>query len=456
MKKLIGTIFLISLVMGCIQEEQEGTPPKTLSQSIDLPKEVEFLGSYEIERGISQVYSDDSPIITFLKDNHIYLFDRTTGEMLWDYIYPGELITHFAFSLGANYIVISTTNPNKVILFNIEGKKLWEYELDTESHPTQLAISGNGALVVVGSGFPENKLYFIKGGKLIKKYEYSKRETKIGAISINYDGSCTVAGSGYMCSSIFFFDKKGNLLWEYKWERRSKALFSNVTKAFISSDGNFGFAIYDSTHGACFFNKDGVFYDYEADPCPDIVASYGTEEGAIILNADGTLLKVDKNGEISEHKIWEGKILVSDQHGVYGSGILINGKCKKIERIEISSDRDYIGVLTKDKQLIFFNKEGKILWKKIFRDLMDFCIANNKVLIYKGFFEGDISVIDKNGTTIWDWSLRDNSKIIGSTLFHARFYKILYSSKNNIFVTTKISKEDKAELFFFKINDVLE
>jgi len=189
---------------------------------------------------------------------------------------------------------------------------------------------------------------------------------------------------------------------------------------------------------------------------PDIVASYGTEEGAIILNADGTLLKVDKNGEISEHKIWEGKILVSDQHGVYGSGILINGKCKKIERIEISSDRDYIGVLTKDKQLIFFNKEGKILWKKIFRDLMDFCIANNKVLIYKGFFEGDISVIDKNGTTIWDWSLRDNSKIIGSTLFHARFYKILYSSKNNIFVTTKISKEDKAELFFFKINDVLE
>ena len=36
--------------MGCIQEEQEGTPPKTLSQSIDLPKEVEFLGSYEIEK----------------------------------------------------------------------------------------------------------------------------------------------------------------------------------------------------------------------------------------------------------------------------------------------------------------------------------------------------------------------------------------------------------------------
>jgi len=50
MKKLIGTIFLISLVIGCIQEEQESTPPKTLSQSIDLPKEVEFLGSYEIEK----------------------------------------------------------------------------------------------------------------------------------------------------------------------------------------------------------------------------------------------------------------------------------------------------------------------------------------------------------------------------------------------------------------------
>ena len=452
MKKLIETIFLIALVMGCIQEEQKQT--NTLPYDLELPEEVEFIGSYEMEReslGSSFVAFSEDFLITILEKSRIHVFDRTEGKKILEYTCQGR-ITHFAFSSDKEYLTISTVNPNNILLLNKKGKQIWEYKLedDEEYQVREIAISGNGSLVVAGLGAFESyrtRIYFIKNGKLIKSYTYPELETYLGVISTNYEGSYTVVGTGYLDSKITLFDKNGEILWEYKWKRRSKALFSNVTKAFISDDGTFGAAIYDGNCGACFFNERGVFYDYEADPAPFIVSSHFDEKEVVLLNGDGRLSYIDRRGIKKEYRVWNGRVLYSPQHGLYDA--------------EISGNREYIIVLTCDdnkNSVIFLNREGEMLWKKEIKNIIDFYIVNNRVLLYEDTFKGNISIIDQGGEVVWSWSLKDYIDIVGVSLFDFRtpqFYKVCYVEESDVFLTTKLIEGNKVKLFFFKINDVL-
>ncbi|MEA1992791.1 MAG: PQQ-binding-like beta-propeller repeat protein [Euryarchaeota archaeon] len=441
MKKGIAIIFLISLVMGCIQEQT-----KILPQGLELPKGVEFIESYEMERksrGSSLVAVSEDDFITILEKNRIHVFDRTEGKKILEYTCRGR-ITHFVFSSDKEYLAISTANPNNILLLNKKGKKFWEYRLDDdeEYQVKEINISGDGSLVVVGLGAIESyrtRIYFIKNGKLIKSYTYPELETYLGVISTNYDGSYTVVGTGYLYSKITLFDKNGEILWEHKWKRRSKALFSNVTKAFISDDGTFGTAIYDDNCGACFFNEKGVFYDHEADPCSFIVSSCLNEKEVVLLNGDGRLSYIDKGGIKKEYIIWGDRV----GHGLYDAEILKNGEYILAQRYD-------------NKNLIvLFTREGVLLWKKEIKEVIGFCALNNKVVLYEDAFEGNVSILNQKGQVIWSWSLKDSTDIIGVSLFDSRTpqsYKVCYSEEDSVFLTTKLIEENKVKLFFFKID----
>ena len=449
MKKSMTTIFFICLVIGCIQEEQEQT--KILPQGLKLPEEVEFIGSYEMEResrDSSLVAFSEDFLITILEKSRIHVFDRTEGKKLLEYTCLGR-ITHFAFSSDKEYLTISTVNPNSILLLNKKGKKLWKYKLEDgeEYQVKEISISGDGNLIAAGLGASESyrtRIYFIKNGKLIKSYTYPELETYLGVISTNYDGNYTVVGTGYLDSKIILFNKEGEILWEYKWERRSKALFSNTTKAFISNDGTFGAAIYDDRCGVCFFNEKGVFYDHEADPVSFIVSSHFDEEEVILLTGGGRLSYIDKNGIKKEYQVWGGRELYGSLYGLYGA--------------EVLGDGEYVITLTYDdnkNSIMFFNREGEMLWEKEIKNIIGLCAVNDNTILYEDIFEGDISILNQEGEVVWSWSLKSSIDIVGVSLFDLRApqsYRVCYVEEDTVFLTTKLMEGDKVRLYFFKID----
>ncbi|MEA1993122.1 MAG: leucine-rich repeat domain-containing protein [Euryarchaeota archaeon] len=444
---LVAAVFLVFIAFSIQKETPSFGRPKQVPLTADLPENVEFLGSQEIKERADQ-FSSDSSVLAVLKGNSISTFDRTTGEKLPEYNSEGT-ITHYAVSLDTTYTVISTENPNKLLLLNKEGV-LWGYGWEESWHTTRLLLSPDGSFVIAGGrGDGFTTLYFIKDGEILNHYTYPDNDAVIGAMAVSSDKS-SIVGTGYSCHWLTFFSNSGELLWGERWGPSMKHMFSNVTEVHLNDDGSFGAAVYDSTRGLCFFDKDGIFYEFHREPSPDIVDLRFENDHAVFLNADGTLVTIDKEGNTTETKIWEGKILVDEQMGVYGSEVTINGVKRRINDVKFSEDGEYIVIKADDTEFICMTREGEILWQHHLDQIVDFCPFNNSVIVYNGFSYSEILVITADGEESWRWNLGKDRYEIGRspTIGPSNTYKYLYAEENQLYITTLKSNE----LYFFKID----
>lgn len=112
-------------------------------------------------------------------------------------------------------------------------------------------------------------------------------------------------------------------------------------------------------------------------------------------------------------KIWEGRILRNDLHGVYGSEITINGAERVINDVKFSEDGEYIVIKADNTELICMTKEGEILWQHHFDQIVDVLSFGDAVIVYNGFSYSEILVITANGEKSWRWNLGKDRYEIG-------------------------------------------
>lgn len=314
----------------------------------------ELFWSYEIGGDVPSVSvsPDGSYIAVGSGDKFVYLFNKD-GKLLWSYDTGLDVIS-VSISSDGNYTAVGNFKmeyfrfyDSYVKFLDSEGKLLWNYEL--ASWVRDVSVSSDGAYIAVGEGMKyygwggrkfggrggKNGIDFIGlDGKLLWSYETSS-ETKekeggnvinedyINAVSVSSNGSYIVAGSREPDKKVYFFNRKGWLLWSYETR------FS-VGDAAISSDGSY--IVVSVRNAIYFFNREGkLLWTYD-------ISDYDINAVSISLNgsyiAAGSYKKVNLFNKVGE--------------------LLWSYDADKIKSISISSDGSYIVAGSQDKKVYFF------------------------------------------------------------------------------------------------------
>jgi uncharacterized delta-60 repeat protein len=283
-----------------------------------------------------------------------------------------------------------------------DGQTRWRKLLGGEKEERGVAISRakDGNLLILGSGKSFNKnadrdLYVAKlslDGKLLWEKAFGgDRDEYAGGVAGTDDGGVLVVGDsesfskkGYKDIYILRLDKDGNEI----SKRTIGGKKSDEAKALTrTADGNF--------------------------------MMVGSREVARAGDADFFLMKLDQNGK----KIWA-RTLGEDQHDVLNAvtptpdgGIVATGATRSF-----GSDQT-------DLSVMYFNKNGKLIWHKIYGyEYYDegnavtmtkgggFMIAGTTNSMGKGDFDAYIIALDSKGSLIWSKLYGERSKDIAHAI----------------------------------------
>lgn len=398
-------IFLLPLFSGCVNLN-EGAPKTDFLYEIKTPQDVDVLGAYKLGEYI-KIYPTGSTCLLASRNEHLYMFNITTGKLLWERGVEG-LITHVSASQDCRQIAVGTQQIPRVYLFNRTGALEWEYELAGDVN--QLAISGAGNLIAVGFGYPESKVYLIdKQGRPVVKYKYEKIETSINSISTSYYGRYTAVGTGYRYSAITFFENNG-VKWEYKVESKGIPV-SGIYKIKLSKDGDFGLAITENK--AYFFNKNGILYTHREDSDIKSMAIASQEKFAAIGTVKGELSFFNRTGELWSY---------NTNHSV--------------DLLKISKDGDFV-VTVSGNNVLLFNRTGSVRWIKEFEDayIIEAVISEDNILIYvRSGSDENLSLVDRKGETRWSYIIPEyGGKVEHYMLFNGTVFVAIKNGDTLLF-----------------------
>jgi len=186
-------------------------------------------------------------------------------------------------------------------------------------------------------GGSDNKIYFFnRKGKLLWSYEAGAPLTSVSVSSI---GAFIVAAAG---DKIYLFTKDGELLWSHE------IAGGGVKDVSVSSDGSF-IAVSDGSKIYLFDKNAKLLWSYEIG---DVVTS-------ISISSDGSYIAASS---LNTHKIYffnnKSELLWSR----YLSEISPGYPGVSSGDLAISSDSSYILAGTNLGDIYLFNKEGKPLW----------------------------------------------------------------------------------------------
>lgn len=372
--RTVLAVFLLPIfITGCVNLN-EGAPKPDFHHEIKTLQDMTVLGVYKLGEYI-KIYPSDSTCLLASQQGHLYMFNITTGKILWERGIEG-VITHVSASQDCSKIAVGTQQIPRVYLFNRTGALEWEYGLT--GNVNQLTISGAGNLIAVGFGYPESKVYLIDNqGRPVFKHQYGKIETSINSISTSYYGRYAAVGTGFRHPAITFFENN-SVKWEYKVKSKGTPV-SGVHKVKLTQDGDFGLAITENK--AYFFNKNGILYAHNGDSDIKSVTLASQEKFAAIGTVKGELSFFNRTG-----RLWS----YNTNHSV--------------DLLKISKDGDFL-VTVSGKNVLFFNRTG-VHWIKEFEDadIIEAVISEDSVLIYvrSGFGE-NISLVDREGKTRWSY-----------------------------------------------------
>jgi WD40 repeat protein len=133
----------------------------------------------------------------------LYLFSGN-GELLWTH--ESGICTQLNFSPDEEYLAVGINLNNLHLFESATGKVLWNYKLEDARSFFSLAVSNNGEFVVAADG-------------------EGRRELPAGN-----------------SSTIFLFDKKGNIVWQkdlkIEKERAPNVRFTDDGKYLIICNSN--------------------------------------------------------------------------------------------------------------------------------------------------------------------------------------------------------------------------
>ena len=315
--------------------------------------------------------SDDGRYLAAQTSNHIYFFDAEKGEPLWTYQSPvggaiggdvkgGVVISAngdkifaalngkalmfnkdsnqpiWTYNLDNNgggaygvdiakngaYAAVAMAgseedqNSNVLILFDAQGKKLWQYHSAGNWH--EVNLSQDGSYIAGSTGCPDRRGYlFTKdSAEPIIKSEPLSKESPIDEAQISADGKLVAFGVESSYGAIVLMDaQKKEILWKYDTEygRSVRALAMTPAGNLIGA-GTFGGDIL-------------IFEKNSAKPIEKL--KINSTIGALDLTDDGSLFatgSADKKIRIFERGAGRAKAEITANEYVGELDIAANGK----------------------------------------------------------------------------------------------------------------------------------
>lgn len=301
---------------------------------------------------------DQGPMIYSEKfdNNEIILLDKE-GNELWTYPTGYDAVADVAISKNGEYAAAVTTTT--IYLFSVEsGELLWKFcknceELSISTANYQgVAISENGDYI---AGSVNGKLYFFEKDSNESLWNKDIESNPIG-IDMSDDGEYIAAGianAGANGDKIFFFNKEGEKLWEYKAEHPDYIQTGNFYRPDMTPDGE---------------------YVAVSTGCPDRRAYLFDKSGELIfrtemLTEDSPVHKsaISDSGNLIAYSLdhMQGKPILylfnKEGNVVWSFSSSEDGTARAVS---ISSDGTYIAIGTSVGHIYLFNKNSNIpLWK---------------------------------------------------------------------------------------------
>jgi WD40 repeat protein len=234
-------------------------------------------------------------------------------------------------------------------------------------------------------------------------------------VSVSSDGSYVVAGSGD--GNVYFFDKDGNLLWRYNTSDYA------VWETSVSANGDY-IAASSGVWGrrVHFLNRSG-----------DLVWKYWTRSHArdISISSNGSYIVAGSDFD------YFGNIHFLDNSGRWQKKYKTSGD---VVSVSVSSDGSYIAVGSDDGNISLLDMNGSVLWRSvltsparkisIFSDGSLASVTNDGIFLY-----------DRSGNLISLWEYKTNAHIFNylSNPFEGNFM-VAGSYRDNLYLMDNSGK----------------
>ncbi|GEM_PF-3825841 len=346
----------------------------------------------------SKAYADDTPDML-----HLTPLEQNKKPFL-NFAADGPVDT-VKISGNDRYVAAGTQAGDKngsVYFFDNNGTLFWKYTADRQI--LQVAVSSDGKyLAAAGSQFYHygthgpagwnngEVYYFDKKGNLLWKYD-GTGSVAVTNIVISSDGSYVAVGSD---KAILYFDKNGNLLWTYPVTR------SNDHTVSISPDGSY-VATKDEAVVEFLDNHGNKLWSY--------TAGHGTEEN---VSAGSSYLTMSPDGKYVITSDYADGILLFDDAGKI---VLAKNTGKHFFYQSISYDGSFIAASAQQwgesdpGATYLFDKNGTVLWS--YPGDMKSVISGDGRYVLGGIWNGGPTLffLDDKGNLLWN----SNAGIVNS------------------------------------------
>ncbi|MCD6115172.1 PQQ-binding-like beta-propeller repeat protein [bacterium] len=330
------------------------------NEIILLDKEGNKVWSFKTKNDwIEGVAISENDYIAAVSGYYIYLFSKDSNKPLWSFceICDVPQVTMAPFNgvdISANGQYLAATLQTTLYFFEITSEKpLWQKSL--EANAIGVAVSENGEYIAVGLGNTEGKgdkiILFDKKGNLLWEYKASHPEyDQTGNFyrpAITPDGKYIAVSSGCPDRRAYLFSKDGQIIFRSEMLTRD----APVHKSAISDDGSFITFVADNEQGKpniFLFSKEGNLLWQHASP-EDSTAR------AVSMSKDGKYIAAGtSSGNIyfftreNSKPLWK---------------FTATGKHKQVGDVKLSSDGNLLAAVSLNKKIYLFAKENnQPLW----------------------------------------------------------------------------------------------
>jgi len=330
------------------------------NEIILLDKEGNKVWSFKTKNDwIEGVAISENDYIAAVSGYYIYLFSKDSSKPLWSFCEMCEVpqVTMAPFNgvdISANGKYLAATLQTTLYFFETtSGKPLWQKSL--EANAIGVAVSGNGEYIAVGLGNTEGKgdkiIFFDKKGNLLWEYKASHPEyDQTGNFyrpAITPDGKYIAVSSGCPDRKAYLFSEDGQIIFRSEMLTRD----APVHKSAISNDGSFAAFVADNEQGKpniFVFSKEGNLLWQHASP-EDSTAR------AVSISKDGKYIAAGtSSGNIylftreNNKPLW--KFTATGEH-------------KQVGDVKLSPDGNLLAAGSLNKKIYLFAKESsQPLW----------------------------------------------------------------------------------------------
>ena len=337
------------------------------------------------------------------KDNKIILFHKNSAELLWSFDIGKKLVSQVAISKDGKYAGAAATNT--IYFFSTEKGLLWQF-FTTYGEPSfpmasmaGIAISADGKYIAASV---ERKLYFFEKESNKPKW-FADIESEAIGIDISDNGEYIAVGvgnAGEKGDKIFFFNNKGEKLWEYKAEHPEYQQTGNFYRPAITPDGK---------------------YVAVSTGCPDRRAYLFSKDGTLLFRSE----MLTKDSPVHKSAISDdGSLIAYSFDHEQGKEVLMvfSKEGKKLwgfsspedvtaRAVSMSSDGKYIAIGTTAGNVYLFSKDSNVpLWKFSsqgnFTQIGDVALSSDGELLAAG--TTGVYLFSKNSNKpLWHYTVSD-------------------------------------------------